>query len=253
MRYYDEPVYIPIICRLSDPTYIEITTQPTKTSYTEGESIDLTGAVVQAYTDEGTLWDGYPDGIIPLNQLTCVPQIVEGSNIYSDGDGVIAMLVPLTEHKYAMDGMGQHYERSTYDYSEALGEYEGIPCTVTAQGVANLLLTRYENRVYGKRLSGDNTFDLAQIMPSPYNGETFVYTAIDCDYYYSFRAGTNTKTVTTEFTSLVWHDAFTDLPTSTKIPTLAGTMYPDNAESITVSWLTPNGITLTDTFNITVN
>jgi len=54
------------------PTAIEITTLPTKTSYTEGESIDYTGMVVKAKSKDGSVFmDGtYPDGIIPLSELT---------------------------------------------------------------------------------------------------------------------------------------------------------------------------------------
>lgn len=61
------------------PDSIRITTQPTKTSYSDGESIDLTGAVVKAYSLDD-LWegDGYSGGVIPLSELTTEPSVASG-------------------------------------------------------------------------------------------------------------------------------------------------------------------------------
>lgn len=56
------------------PDSIDITTLPTKTSYTDGESIDITGMVAKAYLN-GNLWEemGYTGGVIPNNELSVTP------------------------------------------------------------------------------------------------------------------------------------------------------------------------------------
>lgn len=54
------------------PNHISIIHPADKTHYEQGENIDLTGLVVQAYNADGTIWStqDYPDGIIPLDELT---------------------------------------------------------------------------------------------------------------------------------------------------------------------------------------
>lgn len=53
------------------PSYIRITTPPTKLEYTDGELIDYTGIVVKAYKKTTGLFtdESYPDGIIPQSEL----------------------------------------------------------------------------------------------------------------------------------------------------------------------------------------
>lgn len=57
------------------PASIRITTPPTKTSYSNGEAIDITGMVVTAYDANGNVWDdeSYPNGIIPNSEISIVP------------------------------------------------------------------------------------------------------------------------------------------------------------------------------------
>lgn len=59
------------------PDRIKITTQPTKTTYADGEKISLSGAVVKAYTSETDVWDvsGYSGGVIPHSELTVEPNV----------------------------------------------------------------------------------------------------------------------------------------------------------------------------------
>lgn len=58
----------------NDVRLIKVDTPPTKLTYRDGESIDLTGIVVRAYDREGNLADVYIDGgergVIPANRLT---------------------------------------------------------------------------------------------------------------------------------------------------------------------------------------
>jgi hypothetical protein len=53
------------------PSSIQITTEPTDTSYVNGDTIDFTGLVVKAYDGEGNLFDatGYTGGVVPNSEL----------------------------------------------------------------------------------------------------------------------------------------------------------------------------------------
>lgn len=85
------------------PASIKIMHVPTKTSYKDGEAIDLDGIVVQAFNSDGTPWSSsrYPDGYIPTHEL--VPDekyaeydksadlagMLDGSFLYKKNDGTI--------------------------------------------------------------------------------------------------------------------------------------------------------------------
>ena len=60
------------------PDEIRIMHVPDKTTYQDGEPIDLEGIVVQAYRD-GEVWTSakYPDGYIPVHELTITPSVAE--------------------------------------------------------------------------------------------------------------------------------------------------------------------------------
>lgn len=75
------------------PDYIKITNNPSKISYTDGESISKDGMVVKAYQGDGSLWEatGYSGGIIPNSELNLDPNVAhyggeggEGSIVYPD-------------------------------------------------------------------------------------------------------------------------------------------------------------------------
>lgn len=59
-----------IIVYTKIPSSIEITTPPTKLTYTAGETIDFTGAVVKAYLETGGEYGTVPNGEITLNPTT---------------------------------------------------------------------------------------------------------------------------------------------------------------------------------------
>lgn len=70
------------------PASIVIETAPTKTTYSDGETIDLSGAVVKSYTENGELWHNddmqiYQDGVIPIAQLYAVPDKADASQAIS--------------------------------------------------------------------------------------------------------------------------------------------------------------------------
>lgn len=65
------------------PSSIAVTTPPTNTTYTEGDTLDFSGIVVTAYCGDGSIYDteDYPDGIVPLNELSFDPTIApEGAD-----------------------------------------------------------------------------------------------------------------------------------------------------------------------------
>lgn len=73
-----------VYVRLADepttyPDYISIVQPPYKLTYKNYEPIDLTGLVVQAYNEDGTVWtcNQYPNGIIPVGEITASPNTAE--------------------------------------------------------------------------------------------------------------------------------------------------------------------------------
>lgn len=69
------------LVKTSLPSSITVTTPPTKTTYSSGEAIDTTGMVVTAYKADGTVWNSnssYPNGVIPLNEITINPTTATG-------------------------------------------------------------------------------------------------------------------------------------------------------------------------------
>lgn len=63
------------------PSSIVLTVNPTKMSYGDGETIDITGATVTAKKADGTTWTNsqYPNGHIPLGELIVNPTVASGS------------------------------------------------------------------------------------------------------------------------------------------------------------------------------
>ena len=55
------------------PASIKIITKPSKTQYSDSETINLSGIAVQAYKADGSVWSSgkYPNGMIPLSELLC--------------------------------------------------------------------------------------------------------------------------------------------------------------------------------------
>ena len=62
------------------PASIAITTEPTKSIYVDGESIDLTGIVVKAYYEDGTEW-----GTVTFSELLHDPLEADVSQVSADG------------------------------------------------------------------------------------------------------------------------------------------------------------------------
>lgn len=78
------------------PVRIEVITPPTKTEYEDGEYINPTGIVVRAYYADGTEY-----GSVLPSELGYEPEKASGGggsgDEYSDGDGVNARLITITQ------------------------------------------------------------------------------------------------------------------------------------------------------------
>lgn len=135
------------------PSSIKIITPASKLRYNDGENIDITGIVVQAYKKDGTVWEDatHSGGYIPISELSFEPTKAHAeseSGIYSDDDGnVIAEMVFLPE---AISSWGYSFNAT----------YEGYYGTINGYGIKRLalyrrdgdihrmLVTEYNNRLY---------------------------------------------------------------------------------------------------------
>lgn len=242
------------------PSSIRITTQPSKTTYTNGESISLNGAVIKAYKADGGLWvaEGYSGGVIPLNELEIEPTTASGGGsdegIWTDGNGVNALRINY-EHQTATDG---EYTWETYCYPHALGDATNartgstVPLTLRGNGEATLFVTKFNGATYAIRVSGDNRLDSAVY----FNNELTNYSNAPITGW--FGGGSSTaKTTTTEWTQAPWDLRY--VPESTSNPSAVdpSTLHPTGggggAQIITVKWNRPEDEKeLTDTFTIDV-
>lgn len=150
------------------PSSITITTMPTKTVYTNGETIDATGIVVKAYKNDGTLWtsSAYSDGIIPLSELVLDPtkaSMSGQSDKKTDGRGLNVIEIEYIMQKHKSDYVGVEYIMCPIA-DTVLGRYRGQPATIGAnngtQGGARLYLTKYNNIYYGYGITGSVNTEL---------------------------------------------------------------------------------------------
>lgn len=113
------------------PSSIRITTYPSKMSYSDGESISLTGAIIKAYKNDGALWEGsgYSGGVIPNSEIQLTPTKADASqagtdaglhtvkyngyneltyaHVWSDGDFAFSSPSYVIRHGYTMVGLSQ--------------------------------------------------------------------------------------------------------------------------------------------------
>lgn len=123
---------------------------PTKMLYNDGDTIDLTGAVVKAYYKNGDPWEGnedYPGGVIPLSEITIDTDKAhfEGmKNIY-EKNGVQALGILCDIYASAIYVTGYHCE-------EPIGYNPGDswPYYFLSRGEAGYIYyTRYDGYIYG--------------------------------------------------------------------------------------------------------
>lgn len=218
------------------PVEIRVTTLPTKTEYTEGETIDYSGIVVHAYSSTGE-----DMGAVPFGELVFpTSKAGEGwEDEWADGRGLNALQIAYTQH-WDLDWRGQDYPVYV---SQILGvdPDDGAPAMLCGGGPARLFVTRYNGRNYAARLAGDGGF-----------GYTCYYPERET-YKYDGGGATGYQTTLNQFTLAVWEDIITELPVSTVDPTAVDPANLHATQSLPVQWQDPDSRAVLETsFNITV-
>ena len=220
------------------PSSIVVTTPPTVTTYPDGANIDLTGAVVTAYKKDGEVWtnEDYPDGIIPLSELSFIPTKaeykVEEQEIV-DPQG-LNMLLVITSANIDQGGWGKrNYSPTVLGTSVMEGErygnllYFGAPNGL----VGNYYLTMYGGELYFRAVdlaSETVYYNPNSIVDIPESGGSGLYGNIGTALTYRWEKTAGARNL--------WD--FTNVPVSTIDPDTAdmskynGTM----PETVTVSW-----------------
>lgn len=144
------------------PSSITITTMPTKTVYTNGETIDGTGIVVKAYKNDGTIWEstGYTGGVIPLSELVFDPSTATmggQSDKKTDGRGLNVI-----EVEYIMQKCQSWMASEEFTWlptaNAVLGRYGGQPATLGSRGTeagSKMYLTMYNGSLFGYGIGED--------------------------------------------------------------------------------------------------
>ena len=133
------------------PASIAITTEPDKTIYVDGETIDLTGLVVKAYYADGTEW-----GTVNFSELLYDPEFADVSAQTTEryvAGGVIAEVVYCTVPTNNM-----------YRGEKLLGVYNGgmYNSTILKESVGIDAFTRWNGNVYANNISGSRTIYLTR-------------------------------------------------------------------------------------------
>jgi len=221
------------------PTEIWVTTLPTKTEYTHGETIDYSGIVVHAYSATGQ-----DMGAVPFNELVFPETIADAQKTdgWSDGHGLNAMQITYTPHwSWYINSQGK-FEVQVYVHGTPLGTLNGAPISYGGNGPATILITRYNGTNYGASIAGGSQ-------------ATHLYMYMDTETAggWTFQAGSTQAAGDHRFTEIAWSDYITAVPASSVDPT---TVDPDNlhaTQSLPVQWQRPgDGAVLETTFNITV-
>jgi hypothetical protein len=158
------------------PDNIRITTQPTKTSYTDGESIDLAGAVVKAYS-LNDLWegDGYTGGVIPLSELTAEPSTVRSSGGGGGGSfpDLNVLHVGASNDTMYFFGWGV---TAAYNNITPIGVYNNQPVFwgVLGDGYSDLYLTKYNGDLYAYSAEA-NSSQFASLFSTDGSAESYLF------------------------------------------------------------------------------
>lgn len=211
------------------PTYISIITPPDKLEYRPGQSIDLTGIVVNAYYADGTLW-----GTIPANELVTDPSVVQGSILSKDG----VTVAPISHETEWRTGYISSFEFA-YVGSDWFSKRS------TRQTPGTIYFTIYDDAEHW----GEE---------SPYRYRVFGFspTPVDNHFYYYYTYGSADPGFG-HMQPYVWYERPADaesldrLPWSTSWP--PGVSFEGSTDEISVIWSRPDdGRPLIDTFNIEV-
>jgi hypothetical protein len=226
------------------PTEIRVTTLPTKTDYTNGETIDYSGIVVHAYSSTGQ-----DMGEVPFNELVFPVTTAQGGDEWTDGAGVNAkMIYYVPSWRRDVDQQGHETETQVYCCTEELGiDENGRPCSYGGYAPGTLLATRFNGYNYIATISGSRAADRF----SYFNGDATPY-----DYQsYGWRmtGGASGSTGDGKFEQVVFQNVITRLPVSTVNPDNKSVSTLHAIQSVPVQWSRPgDGAILETSFNINV-
>ena len=216
------------------PVRIEVTTPPTKTEYTHGETIDYSGIIVHAYSSQGV-----DMGAVPFNELMFPVTTAQAGDEWSDGRGLNAQKI-----SYMPQAGIDIYAHETILYvGPVLGsDSNGDPATYgSSNAPATLLVTRYNNTNYVLRINGSDKLDM------------YAKKQYEQGLFWSLVGGTAAKSETNRFTAASWGAYLTDLPNSSEDPTTVDPANLHVTQSLPVQWSRPqDGAVLETSFYITV-
>lgn len=222
------------------PVEIRITTPPTKTTYTHGETIDYSGIVVHAYSSTGQDMGVVPFGELVFPETTADEQKADE---WTDGQGLNATTLYLTPNTW-YDWQGQ----PNVEYvGQTIGTYGGAPASYGNEDIpGSFLLTRYNNFNYIFWRTGGDRIGL------------FTYVAdIDGDnknYGWRYTGSISSIPTINRFAIAPYSDYLTNIPQSDVDPTTVNPADLQSAQSIPVQWpRTGDGVVLETSFNIQVN
>ena len=246
------------------PSSIKIITPPNKLQYIEGQKIDLRGIVVQAYTEDGNVWqnENYPDGIIPANELTASPDVAildsesarawgTDEDIYVDGELIAHNLYCEERHN-----SGQDYDDDNY---------YGAVGTVTGRKGTGGWYLYVGNPSFRVAYIGEYGFIIAKTSPLGGRGESSDGNS-GISSYWKYGDGSiytyNNKTVYSHRANYYYsyeNSSFIQKSDIVEVDQdkIAWAMFYGGLSSrgngtITVSWTRSDGEVLTDTFGIEV-
>lgn len=218
------------------PSSILVVMPPTTTTYTDGATIDFTGLVVKAYTQDGEVWTDslHPNGEIPVSELTLPVTVADYDSVvpeqYTDGYGLNAILVDCAVAAIArFKSYGVWIENfEGYRSNTALGEHGAYPCTMLKDSPGSTLLTRYNDEIYAANVDGDAGLNLVifGVDEEDRKGDILV-------------GGTSARAGDGVFAHGVWEEYWTNVPESTVDPLNKPTtgMHGDGGgQTIPVQW-----------------
>lgn len=227
------------------PVEIRVITPPTKTDYTDGETIDYSGIVVHAYSSTGE-----DMGEVPFGELVFPVTTAQGGDEWSDGQGLNATMLYYTPHWLRMENTatGETSERQVF-VGAAIGSYGGRPAAYgSLTGPATMLVTRYRGHNYMLRVSsaGGQNQDLFAYCDGEISG------GIKFTGWNVFGGSTGIP-ASNKFEGASWSEYLTSLPESTVDPTTVDTTNLHATQSLPVQWQrTGDGAILETSFTINV-
>ena len=235
------------------PVRIAIVIPPSKLEYYNGEHINMAGAKVVAYKEDGTpyIGNGYIHGVIPNSELTLDPAVVhlDGESVYGEietSGGLKFAAYTKVHYETAVHwdgGVRIQLEQWVCPYAVGNGYYIG-------DGNGTIYLTKYGNDIYAARadansgggvnnfIENDGTYAWGE-MPFKWNGSIATRSAIYPQW---------------EAIGTAWFGLTDCFPVSSVDPNSpdAGEITKRKAfQQVTVSWKAPNGNVLQTSFNIT--